>query len=153
MARFAAVSLGLIVLGSVFLAPAWSQLDGVGPEMLVGVWLRDEDASDNVEAQLEDDGHAEFAQLAGVGSAVVEEVALHELLGERATALLALAAAQVDQQGAGDASLGALRAATDRYGALLKEFSGGRGDLEATLSGFLPEERIRAEIAGGVPSS
>ncbi|QDV07706.1 hypothetical protein Poly30_32360 [Planctomycetes bacterium Poly30] len=46
---------------------------------------------------------------------------------------------------ASDAVLERLNRATEAYAELLSEFSGGRTDLEATLAGWLPEERERAE--------
>ncbi|MFT5732246.1 MAG: hypothetical protein ACJA2W_002121 [Planctomycetota bacterium] len=42
-------------------------------------------------------------------------------------------------------TLARLAAATTAYANLLGEFSGGRTDLEATLAGWIPEERERAE--------
>lgn len=54
MVRFATGIVGLLSLGSLWLGPAWSQPEAAGPERFVGVWLRDEAASDDVEQQLEE---------------------------------------------------------------------------------------------------
>ncbi|MEM6702727.1 MAG: VWA domain-containing protein [Acidobacteriota bacterium] len=54
MVRFAAGTVGLLALGALTLGPAWSQLAEKGPEGLIGVWLRDEASSDDVEQQLEE---------------------------------------------------------------------------------------------------
>ncbi|MEM8713775.1 MAG: hypothetical protein AAGG01_22765, partial [Planctomycetota bacterium] len=57
---------------------------------------------------------------------------------------------QLVERAAGDAgasmeTIARLREATAAYASMLSEFSGGRNDLEATLAGWIPEERDRAE--------
>lgn len=47
--------------------------------------------------------------------------------------------------GASEASLKDLVSATEAYGQMLAEFSGGRTGLEAVLSGLLPEQRAQAQ--------
>lgn len=58
---------------------------------------------------------------------------------------LGLIAAAVKERGAAEPEVARLEEATAAYGALLAEFSGGRTDLEATLTGYIPEQRERAE--------
>ena len=56
-----------------------------------------------VVAPLQQDGHRGLGDLATPGAPAVEEVALHQLLGQRAAALAHFAGAQVDHQRATDA--------------------------------------------------
>ena len=58
---------------------------------------------------------------------------------------LGLIARALENAGADGAPLDRFAAATEAYAALLSEFSGGRTDLEATLAGWLPDQRRRAE--------
>lgn len=68
--------------------------------------------------------------------------ALHGMPTPQGLFMIARAAGQ---SGASEESLHALDRATQHYKVLLAEFSGGRTDLEATLTGWLPEHRARAE--------
>lgn len=68
--------------------------------------------------------------------------ALHGIPTPQGLALIAGAVREAE----GDEGLVAqLEAATAAYAELLGEFSGGRTDLEATLAGWIPEQRERAE--------
>lgn len=68
--------------------------------------------------------------------------ALHGIPTPQGLALVARATATA---GASPEQVAALEDASAAYGELLAEFSGGRTDLEATLVGWIPEQRERAE--------
>ena len=77
--------------------------------------------------------------------AIHEEDALQALRGIPTPQGLQLISRAAKSNGAADPSLARLAGATAAYSALLAEFSGGRTDLEATLAGWLPDLRVRAE--------
>ncbi len=58
---------------------------------------------------------------------------------------LALVARAAKDAGANRTQIESMEDASAAYGELLAEFSGGRTDLEATLAGWIPEQRERAE--------
>ena len=68
--------------------------------------------------------------------------ALHGMPTPQGLLMIARAA---EQNGATEEPLGALDDVTRAYKTILAEFSGGRTDLEATLTGWIPEHRARAE--------
>lgn len=58
---------------------------------------------------------------------------------------LAIIAGAIREAGGDEDLVARFEGATSCYGELLSEFSGGRTDLEATLAGWIPEQRERAE--------
>ncbi|MEM9379656.1 MAG: hypothetical protein AAGB93_06860 [Planctomycetota bacterium] len=70
---------------------------------------------------------------------------LHALHGIPTPQGLALIANAAREAGASAESIERLQHAAEEYRTLLSEFSGGRTDLEATLAGWIPEQRARAE--------
>ena len=70
---------------------------------------------------------------------------LHALHGIPTPQGLALIAKAAHKAGASVESSERLEHAAEEYRTLLGEFSGGRTDLEATLAGWIPEQRARAE--------
>lgn len=71
-----------------------------------------------------------------------ELLALHGIPTPQGLNLIASAARE---HGATPETLARLEHVAGEYRALLDEFSGGRTDLEATLAGWIPEQRARAE--------
>ena len=68
--------------------------------------------------------------------------ALHRIPTPQGLALIARATLEA---GANESAVESLEEASTAYRELLLEFSGGRTDLEATLAGWIPEQRERAE--------
>ncbi len=77
--------------------------------------------------------------------AIHEEDALHALRGIPTPQGLQLIHKAAKSEGATPSALARLDEATGEYSKLLSEFTGGRTDLEATLAGWLPDLRVRAE--------
>lgn len=77
--------------------------------------------------------------------ALREKDELRALLGIPTPQGLQLIERAARKMGASEASLDALQCASGAYSDILGEFSGGRTDLEATLAGWIPGERERAE--------
>lgn len=76
---------------------------------------------------------------------IAAECELRALLGIPTPQGLALIAGAARDAGVPADLLAGLEGATQRYSEILGEFSGGRTDLDAALSGWIPEQRLRAE--------
>lgn len=77
--------------------------------------------------------------------AIYEEDELQALRGIPTPQGLQLIQRAAEARGATPPALLQLGEATGAYSAMLSEFTGGRTDLEATLAGWLPDLRVRAE--------